>query len=252
MAFFKYNDKNVFYEEIGDGEPLLMLHGNSVSSNMYRDILPLYTDCFKVILIDFLGHGKSERIKEFPADFWYDEAMQAMTLLREKGYKKVNVVGTSGGAIAALNLALEAGDVVHKVIADSFEGENSLEIVATTIKEDREQSKQDQGAVAFWKVEHGEDWEDVVDHDTDVIIRHHQQIGRFYHKDLSDMAVPALLSASLKDEFADYVDFDEVYRMMTSKMADGKIHLFKQGGHPAMMSNAEEFSAIAKTFFLGS
>lgn len=41
---------------------------------MFTAITDKYIKNFRVILIDFLGHGKSERLQKFPADLWFYEA----------------------------------------------------------------------------------------------------------------------------------------------------------------------------------
>ena len=53
MSYLKYQGKNIFYTEIGDGEPCIFLHGNTASSKMFEYLLPLYTDEVKAISIDF-------------------------------------------------------------------------------------------------------------------------------------------------------------------------------------------------------
>ena len=58
MSCFYFNGKRIFYSEFGVGTPLLLLHGNTASSNMFAGIAERYGKDFKVILIDFLGHGK--------------------------------------------------------------------------------------------------------------------------------------------------------------------------------------------------
>ena len=252
MPYFIYKDKDIFYDDIGSGSPLLLLHGNTASSKLFDDVIDLYRKDFKVILIDFLGHGKSDRLDSFPVDFWYDQAKQAAALIKHNNYKKVNIIGTSGGALAALNIALEYGDLVNKVIADSFEGEKALDIVAEIIQNDRNHSKSNQSTVDFWYHNHGSDWEDVVDNDTDVMLRHHKLIGNFFHKDLSSLKLPVMLTVSLEDEFAEFVDFKLVYEQLGNKMDNSKLHFFQTGGHPAMLTNAKEFSDIAKKFFKGN
>jgi len=249
MSHFTYKDKYIFYEEIGSGSPLFLLHGNTASSKLFSDVIDLYRKDFKVILIDFLGHGKSDRLNSFPVDFWYDQAMQAAALVRHNNYEKVNVIGTSGGALAALNMALECGDLVNKIVADSFEGEKALDAVAEIIQNARNHSKKIQSTVDFWYYNHGRDWEGIVDNDTDVILKHHKTIGDFFHKDLSLINLPILLTVSLEDEFAEVVDFKSVYKQIQNKIPNSKLHFFKTGYHPAMLSNAKEFSDIAKKFF---
>ncbi|HIV23389.1 MAG TPA: alpha/beta hydrolase, partial [Candidatus Merdiplasma excrementigallinarum] len=107
MAYFKYQDKSVFYEEYGQGKPVIFLHGNTASSKMSELLMPLYAENFRCILIDFLGNGQSERVEKFSPDMWYDEALQTIALTEHLQYGKVSLIGTSGGAWAAVNAALE-------------------------------------------------------------------------------------------------------------------------------------------------
>ena len=43
-------------------------------------------------------------------------------------------------------------------------------------------------------------------------------------------------------------DMEEEYMEMKEMMGTASIHMFKHGGHPAILSNAEEFASIAKDF----
>lgn len=250
MAYFKYGDKNIYYEETGKGFPLVLLHGNSVSSKMFTGVIDLYKDNFKVILIDFLGHGNSDRLAQFPVDFWYDQAMQVIELITLHHYGSVNLIGTSGGALTALNVALERSDLVHKVIADSFEGEQAVSAWTNTISKQREKTKKMEQVCMLWDYCHGKDWEHVVDLDTDVVIRHEKTIKNFFHKDLSQLTIPAMLSVSLEDdEYINTIDIEQTYKDLLKKIPDGTLHLFPSGGHPAMLTNAAKFADLAKDFF---
>lgn len=252
MSYFNYNEKRVYYKEAGTGAPLLLLHGNTASSRMFEGVLPLYAAKYHTILIDFLGCGSSDRLEQFPTDLWYDEAMQAITLLREKQYGKVNIIGTSGGALAAINIALEAPEFVNKVIADSFEGESALPGVTDSLAAGREASKLNPGAVMFYQAMNGEDWERVVDCDTEAVVRHSLERKRFFRKELSELKSDILLTGSREDELlcAHTPEFfDKVYGEMLCKIGHGEMKLFEHGGHPAMLSNTAEFLMAADTFF---
>lgn len=137
MSYFTFDDKQVYYNEIGVGMPLLFLHGNTASSKMFSEIAEKYKRNFKVILIDFLGHGKSDRLQKFPVDLWFYEAEQIIAFLNEKNYSKVNIIGSSGGALVAINVALEAPNLVSNVIADSFMGEKPLKSFIENVEGDR-------------------------------------------------------------------------------------------------------------------
>lgn len=253
MAYFKYNDKNIYYNEIGIGKPLIFLHGNTASSNMFSGIIDKYVDNFKVILIDFLGHGKSDRLTEFPTDLWFDESLQVIAFLKTMQYEKVNIVGSSGGALVAINIGLEAPELVSKVIADSFEGETPLKKFVSTVKHDREFSKKAENMRLFYQYMQGKDWESIIDKDTSAIIQHEKKIGKFFHKNFCGFKPDILMTGSKEDEFFADVSptyFEKVYGDMLKKIGHGEMYLFDSGGHPAMLTNAEEFADLAKKFFL--
>ena len=75
-----------------------------------------------MILMDFLGNGQSDRIECFPENLWTTQADQVLALVEHLNLKKVNLLGTSGGAWVAVNTALKRPDLVEHVIADSFDG----------------------------------------------------------------------------------------------------------------------------------
>ncbi len=244
--------KRIYYTELGECSPLLLLHGNTASSNMFAKVAEDYAKSSKVILIDFLGHGRSDRLKDFPADLWFYEAEQVIAFLREKQYRDVNIIGSSGGALVAINVALEAPELVRKVIADSFEGETPGMAFTENVKEDRAASKLDDDARMFYEYMHGPDWEQVVDNDTDAIIRHDRGIGRFFHKPLKDLKTEFLLTGSREDEFVSGVlpnYFEHVYGDMIKKAGHGRMYLVEHGRHPAILSNPKEFYRISLEFF---
>ncbi len=71
----------------------------------------MLSDKYRVITLDFLGGGQSDRLSEWPADLWYHWGEQAFALCTFMGLRKVNVVGSSGGAVTAKEYleSLESG-----------------------------------------------------------------------------------------------------------------------------------------------
>lgn len=253
MAYFEYYKKRCYYNEIGvkEGIPLLLLHGNTASSNMFSSVIEYYRQEYKLVLIDFLGHGKSERLEKFPVDLWFEEAKQVIYFLDKMNYKKVFIIGSSGGALVAFNVALERPDLVEKVIADSFEGEVPLADFIKNIKTDRELSKNIEEVKAFYEYNHGQDWENVVDNDTNALFEHNKTIGKFFHKPLESLEIPVLLTGSREDEFVNEAFYTENYTRLLKKIKKGSMYLFEKGGHPAILSNGLEFSKAAKKFLKG-
>lgn len=248
MSYLQYHGHSLYYEERGSGAPLLLLHGNTASSRMFAGVAEKYAQNYLVITPDFLGCGRSERVPVWSEDLWFDEAMQAACLLDTLGLENANVISTSGGALAAINLALERPDLVKMLIADSFEGEHALPMMTDSLCAGRESSKLDSGARAFYEMMNGSDWEQVVDADTQAVLAHAAHIGNFFHKPLSELKPGILLTGSREDEFCTGDFFEKLFSDMLRKIGHGEMHLFEHGGHPAMLSNQEEFIAVSERF----
>lgn len=88
-----------------------MLHGDTASSVMFQFILPLYQENFRIILLDFLGNGKSDRVDRFPENLWITQIEQVIALIEHLKIEKANLLGTSGGAWVAVNTALKRPDL---------------------------------------------------------------------------------------------------------------------------------------------
>ena len=251
MSFFTFEDKKIYYEESGNGKPLLFIHGNTASSKMFGEISRRYISDFRVILIDFLGHGKSDRLNEFPADLWFYEAEQIIAFLRYKQYYNVNIIGTSGGAIVALNVALEAPELVRKVIADSFEGEKADKKFIDYLLADRKQAMKNENTRGFYIYMHGDNWERIVENDTSAIIRHSKEIGNFFHRPLSELRSKVLLTGSKKDSFMYSVSdnyYEMVYSQILKQIPNSRMYLFESGDHPVMLTNADTFYWLSMDF----
>ena len=53
------NGVTIYYEEQGQGTPLVLIHGGLSTSAMYQPLLPHLTDVFRVLALDSRGHGRS-------------------------------------------------------------------------------------------------------------------------------------------------------------------------------------------------
>lgn len=248
MPYYEYNSKKIYYSETGTGFPTILLHGNTASSKMFTNIIPLFSSNFHVVLLDFAGNGSSERLDCFPTDLWYEEALQVIRLIEIKNYKKVNLIGTSGGALVAINVALERPDLINKIVADSFEGEFALDRFASNIQNDREVSKTIPEVKEFYQYNHGPDWENVIDHDTAAIKQHYTTIKKFFHHALTDLKCDLLFTGSQEDIFMPGKFFEHMYNMLIEKIGHGKKYIFKSGSHPAMISNAAAFAKLVTEF----
>lgn len=249
VSYFDYQGKKIYFEEAGTGRPLLLLHGNTSSGMMFAPVIPMLTAKHHVIVPDFLGCGRSDRIAEWPADPWLAWSKQAAALCGYKGLEKIDVIGCSGGAIAAIDLALEQPGIVHAVVADSFEGLRADPSITGQIRAGREYAKQNEAFRSMLKAMHGDDWEAVVDADTEAVVRHARETGGFFRRPIEDLTVKLLLTGSSEDEMFPKGHYDALFGDICRRTDLAESHIFARGGHPAMMSNREEFISLCDAFF---
>ena len=249
MSYFKYHEKKIYYEEHGRGEALVLLHGNTVSGKFFTPVISMLAEKYRVITLDFLGCGQSDRINEWPADLWYEWSGQVVALCDELRLSKVKLIGCSGGALVAINVALEKPELVECVVADSFEGLKADSKITEQIRIGRSYAKQNEGFRSMLTAMHGEDWESVIDADTEAVVTHAKTIGSFFHKPMEELKVNTLIIGSAEDEMFSQGHYEMLFENICGRTCMAKSHIFENGGHPAMMSNMEEFFLLCEKFF---
>lgn len=251
MSHFDYKGKKIFYEDVGNGRPLLLLHGNTASGKIFAPVVPLFAEKCRVITLDFLGCGQSDRIEKWPEDLWYEWGEQAAALCGHLGLKDIYVIGSSGGALAAINMTLTRGDLVHAVVADSFEGVKADQSLTENIRIGRSYTKQNENFRSLLQMMHGNNWESVLDADTEAVIGHAKHIGNFFHCPISCLHRKMLLTGSAEDEMFPQGHYEKLFGTICSETPYASKHIFEHGVHPAMMSNAEAFIPLCEAFFSG-
>ncbi len=113
--FVDLKDAKIYYETYGDGEPLVLLHGNNGSiSDFYRQI-PFFSKNYKVIAIDTRGQGKSTDLSQ--EEFTYGKfAEDIYNIIQHLKLEKVNIVGWSDGGNTALTFNLKHPEMVNKLV----------------------------------------------------------------------------------------------------------------------------------------
>lgn len=113
-GYVNANGLRYYYEIHGQGEPLLLLHGGLGSTGMFGPLLPELAKGREVIAVDLHGHGRTElgdRAVSYPA-IGDDLAV----ILRELGYRNVDVMGYSFGGGAAFRLAVQHPALVRRLV----------------------------------------------------------------------------------------------------------------------------------------
>jgi pimeloyl-ACP methyl ester carboxylesterase len=101
---FVSNGTRFYYENYGDGAPLLLIHGNGESIGSFKGQIGDFASHHRVIAMDSRGQGKSEL---GPATLTYEQmAEDTNALLDHLGLRQVKVLGWSDGGIIGLLLTI--------------------------------------------------------------------------------------------------------------------------------------------------
>lgn len=63
-CFKSVKGKSIAYIDVGDGAPIVLLHGNPTSSYLWRNVVPHLEGIGRVIVPDLIGHGDSEKLPD--------------------------------------------------------------------------------------------------------------------------------------------------------------------------------------------
>ncbi|TCJ18743.1 alpha/beta hydrolase [Flaviaesturariibacter flavus] len=103
--YFSNGAVRIYYETYGQGEPLLLLHGNRQSIVAFKDQIPALAKQYHVIAVDTRGQGRSnEDGTRYTYDLFADD-MKA--LLDHLKLDSVRVLGWSDGGNTGLIMAMK-------------------------------------------------------------------------------------------------------------------------------------------------
>ena len=106
---FVYDGHRLAYETVGEGMPFVLLHGILLDAHINRELATRFAvEGYRVILLDLLGHGRSDKSsdpKDHRADFYAD---QVIALLDQLGIGQAMVGGVSLGCMVSLHVAVKA------------------------------------------------------------------------------------------------------------------------------------------------
>lgn len=111
----KLDDITMYYAAYGEGEPLFLLHGWMVNSDIWKLQVPAFAQQYRVITPDLRGQG---RTTDGEAAFTYD--LLAADIVRLMDYLKIDqayFIGWDYGAITGLELARSHPERVRALVA---------------------------------------------------------------------------------------------------------------------------------------
>ena len=120
--YMKIDGVNVFYREAGpaDGPVVVLLHGFPTSSHMFRNLIALLADRYRVIAPDYPGFGQSDAPEHTKFEYSFGHYADIVdTLLSKLGAAKYSMYVMDYGAPVGYRLALKHPDRVTGLIVQN-------------------------------------------------------------------------------------------------------------------------------------
>jgi pyruvate dehydrogenase E2 component (dihydrolipoamide acetyltransferase) len=257
---FKVKDNGIEMDvlALGQGEPLVLIHGFTASKEAWFFNLEALAARFRVLAMDLPGYGASSKVVESPPLSFY--AGWVLRLLDHQGIAAAHVVGNSMGGAVAMELALTQPRRVKKlVLVDSLGmGEPTFGVLDRLVNSN---TRQEVEALLG-----------LVVHDPAMVLP--QAVDRSFQY-RQEPGVPALLKrvAALLTEHAP--DPGEIRRRMqalkmpvlvvwgredrllpvahtaaVANIPDARVHIFEKCGHLPQLEHALAFNTLVAQFLL--
>jgi 3-oxoadipate enol-lactonase len=111
-GYIDIDGSSIYYEEVGAGNPVVLLHGFSLDRRMWDAQWEFLSSRYRVLRYDLRGFGKSAPPTTKP----YTHADDLFALIDHLGLDRVDLIGLSLGGGAAINAAILCPDRVRALI----------------------------------------------------------------------------------------------------------------------------------------
>lgn len=223
------NDIQLHYIEQGQGQPLILLHGNGESSDYFVHQIAYFCHDYRVIALDTRGHGQSPRgekpftIKQFAEDL-HD-------FMNEKGIAKAILLGFSDGGNIALEFALKYPERVEKLIL------NGANLFPSGVK-----------PLYQWPIEIGYRIAKMFSKKSEKAKKNAEMLGLMVNEphvepiELARLTMSVLVVAGTKDMIK-----DSHTRLIYNSLPNAQLAII-EGDHFVANKNPEAFNTIVETF----
>ncbi|MFC0778256.1 alpha/beta fold hydrolase [Flavobacterium sp. HJSW_4] len=128
MKNILYKNTNISFTDSGKGNTIVLLHGFLENKKMWSEYVALFSEKYRVVAIDLLGHGESDCLGYVHK--MEDNADVVNAVLEDLKIEKAIIVGHSMGGYVGLAFAELYPDKIRKLV-----------LLNSTSKEDSEERK---------------------------------------------------------------------------------------------------------------
>ena len=125
------NDIQVYYEDHGQGEPVIFIHGWLDDSSVWKPQVEALAGGHRAIIYDHRGHGQSDKPKGSYSIKTLANDLHA--LIQKLDMDKVILVGHSMGAMTSILFALDHPDRVSRLVLAGATARCSFTMRAATV-----------------------------------------------------------------------------------------------------------------------
>jgi len=234
----KYIDLNgakIYYEEYGNGEPLLLIHGNGANIKSMENQIDYFKSKYRVIIADNRGHGKSElktdslNYAQIAKD--WDELVNHLKL------DSINILGWSDGGVIALKMGISKQSKIKKIVAMAANLRPDTTAVHSwapnRVREDEKLAKE-----MIAKGDTSRDWNLQLQHYG--LLLNQPNIS---HAELKKISVPVLIVAGDRD-----IIKNEHSVEIFEQLSKGQLCIMAGSTHVAPRTKPEMFNEIVNRF----
>ena len=109
----KVNGIELYYEKYGKGKPIILIHGNQESHEIFDKLIEKLKTNYEVFAIDSRCHGKSENPKEISYNLMCDDVIE---FIKKLNIQKPILYGFSDGGIIGLLVAIKEPNLLSNLI----------------------------------------------------------------------------------------------------------------------------------------
>jgi len=262
MARIRVNSAELYYEDVGEGRPVVFIHGVWMSSRFFAGQLPYFAGRYRTIALDLRGHGQSEK-----TDTGHTVAQHARDvrgLLEALELREAVLVGWSMGSLVIWDYIEQFGTdrVAGMVDVDQspsdfqwpdwpfgFLSFDDLRHVMTAVQTDRETLVRGFIPHMFKEPPSEPDTEWMVEEIARVpepiagaII--FDQTVQNYRETLPKVTVPTLLCIG-RDEQLVSVAAGE---WMAERLPQARLEIFEHSGHCPFLEEPDRFNEVVDAF----
>jgi pimeloyl-ACP methyl ester carboxylesterase len=253
-SYVKVNGLNMYYEEYGSGEPLVLIHGGTMTSKRFEPHIPVFSEHFRVITPDLRGHGQTDNPGgEFSYRLLADDMAAFINAL---GLNRPLICGWSDGGQAALELGMHYPDLMECMVVGAawfkfsetyLNTVRSMGLEAPGVVNIEKIKQAMPHMIEFWRSlhspTHGSDyWETLL---TQISTMWMTPLG-YTAEDFQKINIPTLILVGDRDQFVPVEEAAEMYRFIR----DAELVIVPNSDHSLPTSRAELFTTIVLDFLL--